>query len=118
MELDSNDPTVHHANGMVMVWLREYERAGVHFDRAVALNPADAQIRADRANWLRYAGRPEEALASIDDALKRTPVSTTLVLDNSRRNFVGTEEIWRSRSGLGQHAKKGSPRLAHTGGRP
>ncbi|RWQ73250.1 MAG: adenylate/guanylate cyclase domain-containing protein [Mesorhizobium sp.] len=73
MELDSNDPTVHHANGMVMVWLREYERAGVHFDRAVALNPADAQIRADRANWLRYAGRPEEALASIDDALKRTP---------------------------------------------
>ena len=73
MELDSNDPTVHHANGMVMVWLREYERAGIHFDRAVTLNPADAQIRADRANWLRYAGRPEEALASIDDALQRTP---------------------------------------------
>ena len=73
MELDSNDPTVHHANGMVMVWLREYERAGIHFDRAIALNPANAQIRADRANWLRYAGRPEEALASIDDALKRTP---------------------------------------------
>ena len=56
-----------------MVWLREYERAGIHFDRAVTLNPVDAQIRADRANWLRYAGRPEEALASIDDALQRSP---------------------------------------------
>ena len=73
MELDSNDPTVHHANGMVMVWLRQHERAGIHFDRAVALNPADTQIRADRANWLRYSGHPEEALASIDDALRRTP---------------------------------------------
>ena len=73
LELDSNDPTVHHANGMVMLWLRQHERAGIHFDRAVALNPADAQIRADRANWLRYAGRPEEALAAIDDALRRSP---------------------------------------------
>ena len=49
---------------------------------------------------------------------EENPVSTTLVLGNSRQNFVGTEEIWRSRSGLGQHAKKGSRRLAHTGGRP
>ena len=73
LELDGNDPTVHHANGMVLVWLRQYERAGVHFERAIALNPADAQIRADRANWLRYSGRLEEALAAIDDALHRSP---------------------------------------------
>lgn len=72
LELDINDPTVHHANGMVMVWLRQHERAGIHFNRAVALNPVDAQIRADRANWLRYAGRPKEALAAIDDALQRS----------------------------------------------
>ena len=73
MVLDGNDPTVHHANGMIRVWLRQHEQAGIHFDRAVALNAVDAQIRADRANWLRYAGRPEEALASIDDALQRSP---------------------------------------------
>jgi TolB-like protein len=73
LELDSNDSTVHHANGMVMLWLRRHERAGMHFDRAVALNPVDAQIRADRANWLRYAGRQEEALAAIGDVLRRSP---------------------------------------------
>jgi adenylate cyclase len=53
-----------------MVWLHQHERAGIHFDRALALDP---RIRADRANWLRYSGRPEEALASIDDALRRSP---------------------------------------------
>ncbi len=73
LELDSNDPTVHQAQGMVMVWLHQHERAGIHFDRAVALNPVDARIRADRANWVRYSGRPDEALALIDDVLRRTP---------------------------------------------
>jgi TolB-like protein len=73
LALDSSDSTVHHANAMVMVWLRQYERASMHFDRAIALNPANIEIRADRANLLRYTNRPEEALAVIDDALKRTP---------------------------------------------
>ncbi|THK35579.1 adenylate/guanylate cyclase domain-containing protein [Ensifer sp. MPMI2T] len=73
LELDSNDPTVHQAKGMVTVWLRQHERAGIHFDRALTLNPVDTRIRADRANWLRYSGHLEEALASIDDALRRTP---------------------------------------------
>ena len=50
LALDSNDPTIHHANAMVMLWLRQYERARMHFDRAIALNPADVEIRADRAN--------------------------------------------------------------------
>jgi adenylate cyclase len=66
LSLDSNDSRVHHANAMVMTWLRDYERAGNHYDRAMALNPADIQIRADRANWLRYCGRLNEALAEID----------------------------------------------------
>jgi len=73
LELDSNDPTTHHAVGMVMCWLRQFEPAGIHFHRAITLNPVDAQIRADRANWLRFSGQPEEALAAIDDALQRSP---------------------------------------------
>jgi TolB-like protein len=72
LELDSNDATVHQANGMVQLWLRQHERASRHFDRAIALNPVDVQIRADRANALRYSGHPQEALASIDEALERS----------------------------------------------
>jgi adenylate cyclase len=73
LELDNNNPSVHHANGMVMMWLRQPERSGLHFDRAVSLNPMDTQIRADRANLLRYRGQCEDALAAIDEELHRSP---------------------------------------------
>ena len=73
LSLDSDDATVHQVNALVMLWMRQYERARIHFDRAIALNPADAQIYADRANLLRYTGRPEEALAAIDEALNMSP---------------------------------------------
>ena len=75
LALDANDATVHWASGMTLLYLREHERSGVHFDRAVALNPADLQIRADRAAWLRFCGRLGEALAAIDEALKSGPLS-------------------------------------------
>src|SRR5262249_49717052 len=67
LELDSNDPSVHYANAMVMLWLRQLERSAVHFDRAISLNPMDSQIRGDRANLVRYRGQPEDALAVIDE---------------------------------------------------
>ena len=53
LALDSNDPTVQQANGMVLLWQREHERAGVHFDRAIALNPVE----------LADPGRPGELVA-------------------------------------------------------
>jgi TolB-like protein len=70
---DSGDPTVHHASAVVLLWSRQYDRAGMHFDRAISLNPVDTQIRADRAGWLRYTGRREEALSAIDEAIRRSP---------------------------------------------
>ena len=73
LELDSNDPSVHHANAMVMLWCRRPERAALHFDRAISLNPMDTQVRADRSNLLRYTGRLEDALALIDEELRRSP---------------------------------------------
>src|SRR5262249_32395736 len=47
LALDANDSTAHWANAMVLMYRREHEQAGVHFERAIALNPADLQIRAD-----------------------------------------------------------------------
>jgi tetratricopeptide (TPR) repeat protein len=44
----------------------------MHFNRAVDLNPVDAEIRADRAAAMQYAGQPENALSAIDDALQRS----------------------------------------------
>jgi adenylate cyclase len=73
LDLDGNDATAHWANAMVLLWSRQHERAGLHFDRAIALNPADLQMRADRANWLRYRGSPDQALVAINDTLKQGP---------------------------------------------
>jgi adenylate cyclase len=74
LSLDSNDASVHHANGMVLTWLKDYDSAGNHFNRAMALNPAEIQVRADRANLLRFSGRLTEALSQIDDVIGRNAI--------------------------------------------
>ena len=73
--LAPNEPTAHWAAAMAATYGKRLADAGRHFDRAIALNPADVQIRADRAQWLKYMGRYEEALAAIDEALKQGPFS-------------------------------------------
>jgi Tfp pilus assembly protein PilF len=47
--------------------------AGLHYDRALSLNPNDVNIVGDRANWLMYAGRLDEALLSLNAAMQRDP---------------------------------------------
>jgi adenylate cyclase len=74
LALDANDPTAHWAAAMAAMFDLRSVDAGRHFDRAIALNPVDTQIRADRAQWLRYCGRLEEALAAIDEALQQGPL--------------------------------------------
>jgi adenylate cyclase len=73
--LAPNESTAHWAAAMAATYGKRLADAGRHFDRAIALNPADVQIRADRAQWLQYMGRYEEALAAIDEALKQGPFS-------------------------------------------
>jgi adenylate cyclase len=46
-------------------------------DRAVRLNPNDVTAQATRANWLIRTGRPEEALQTLEAAMRRDPFSPT-----------------------------------------
>lgn len=73
LALDDADAWSHHAMGYVLLWRGQLDLAGTHFDRAISLNPNDVNIACDRANWLLYADRPEEALQSLDSALQRDP---------------------------------------------
>jgi len=77
LELDDSDAWSHQAMGYVRLWGRQLDLAGVHFDRAISLNPNDVSIAADRANWLMFAGRLEEALGSLDSAMRRDPYPPT-----------------------------------------
>jgi len=73
LELDDADAWSHQAMGYALLWRGQLDLAGAHFDRAIGLNPNDVNIACDRANFLLYADRLDEALRSLDAALQRDP---------------------------------------------
>ena len=79
LELDDTDAWSHQAMGYACLRRRQLQLAGLHYDRAFSLNPNDVNIAADRANWLMYAGRLDEALQCLDVAMQRDPYPPTWV---------------------------------------
>jgi TolB-like protein len=77
VELDPLDSGSHRAFGLVCSQMRQYDLAGIHFDRAVALNPNDVYASTLRGLWLAFVGRGEEALRSLDADLRRDPLPPT-----------------------------------------
>jgi TolB-like protein/class 3 adenylate cyclase len=71
LSLDNSDASAHHAMAMVCLYERQLDRAGKHFNRATSLNPHDVSIAGDRAQWLRFSGKFEEALSVVDAAINR-----------------------------------------------
>jgi tetratricopeptide (TPR) repeat protein len=57
--------------GMVCLYDRQLDRAGKHFNRAASLNPHDVSISGDRAQWLRFAGKFEDAFNVVCAAIDR-----------------------------------------------
>ena len=73
IEADRNDYWSHGALGGAELYLGHHERALSALERAVALGPSSADMRAVRALVLNYMGRPEEGLADIELALRLNP---------------------------------------------
>jgi TolB-like protein len=73
LSLDPSDAASHQAMGFVALHSNELTLAGIHFERALSLNPNDVNITADYANWLCYQGRFSDALQYLDVALQRDP---------------------------------------------
>jgi class 3 adenylate cyclase len=71
LELDDADFLSHWANALVCLWQIDYGRSKTHFDRSIQLNPSKRQVKADLANWYRFTNRLDDALATIEDVLKR-----------------------------------------------
>ncbi|OCP17936.1 MULTISPECIES: tetratricopeptide repeat protein [unclassified Ensifer] len=51
----------------------QYDRALLEIDRALALNPSDAESHAQRGGALLWAGRPEEAVAALETGFALDP---------------------------------------------
>jgi TolB-like protein len=73
LSLDDEDPYCQNIAGAVHIWLGRFELAEIHLDRAVALNPNNADFIMSRAALLVRIGRTAEALAALDIGALRDP---------------------------------------------
>jgi TolB-like protein len=73
ISLDESDAWSHAVVGLVYTIEGQHELAGLHFDRAIILNPMDVRITSVYALWLAYTGRGDQAVRSLDADLRRDP---------------------------------------------
>jgi class 3 adenylate cyclase/TolB-like protein len=73
LELDPADSGAHAAFGVTQIWQRDHDRAMDHLNRAVELNPNDADVIAARALGLIFRGKPLSAFAALESALEANP---------------------------------------------
>ena len=74
--LDENDIEVSWKFGQVLLAMRRFDDAYLHFARALALNPNDTEARCQWAVYLDCMGHHEEALEHYDMAQRRNPIDT------------------------------------------
>ncbi|RWP95736.1 adenylate/guanylate cyclase domain-containing protein [Mesorhizobium sp.] len=75
--LDPHDSCSHWTLAFVYLTMKRLDLAGIHFDRATALNPNDVDASINRGLWFVFMGRGEEALRSLDADLRRDPFPPT-----------------------------------------
>ncbi len=83
LELDGTLPEAHCTLGHVLVWKKQHESAIAELERCVTLDPNHADGYAYYAFAMNWSGRPKEATAPIEKAMRldpRWPVFCTFVL--------------------------------------
>lgn len=73
VSLDSHDPLAFAALSSSQSQLSQHEAAILAADQAIALSPSMAFAHFRRGHALWHAGRPQEAILSIDEALRLSP---------------------------------------------
>ena len=73
LALDDSLPMAHALLGIVYAQKQQYDQAIAEGERAIALDPNNADSYAWQAEVLNFAGRPEEALRSVEQAMRLNP---------------------------------------------
>jgi adenylate cyclase len=73
LALNDSLPTAHSLLSIVYAQKQQYDQAIAEGERAVALDPNDAESYAVQAEVLNFAGRPEEALRRVGQAMRLNP---------------------------------------------
>ena len=72
--LAPEEPRCHRVLAQALIYARQFEAAEHHLQRALDLNPYDADTIAQMGFLLSMRGRPLEALAAIDSAIRINPI--------------------------------------------
>lgn len=76
LELDNSLPEVHYSIALWNTWGKwDWEKAGIAYKKALALNPNQAFTRAYYSHYLYIIGEPDLALQQIEKALELDPVT-------------------------------------------
>jgi TolB-like protein/Tfp pilus assembly protein PilF len=75
LKLDSEEPWACYAVAMALTNMRRQSEAGHYIERAIDLNPSNAEFLAYHAMWMCYVGQSDGAIPEIDEALRRDPYS-------------------------------------------
>jgi adenylate cyclase len=75
LTLDDSLPDAHSLLSLVYAWKHQYDQALAKGERAIALDPNNADSYASQADTLNFAGRSEEALRMVGQAMRLNPRS-------------------------------------------
>ncbi len=87
LALDDNLPTAHSRLSQLYSLQQQYDQAIAEGERAIALDPNDADSHYIQAVVLNYAGRPEEALGPLAQAMRLNPHYPPLYLHELGKNY-------------------------------
>jgi len=73
LELDPNDPEANRIMGSIKMGSNEFDASRHYHEKAMALSPSDAYIKARSAAFYSFAGEPERALVLLDEAEELDP---------------------------------------------
>ena len=73
LSLDESDVTAHIVLGRIHVFHQQYQQAKAEMERAIAINPSDAQGLAGRGNILMWLGDTDAAIEALELARRIDP---------------------------------------------
>jgi adenylate cyclase len=95
VELDPTDPAPHVLLAMVHQWRREFDKANAAADEALALRSNDAITLSNLGAMLVWAGRSEEALEVLQQAVRLDPFHPPNYLERLAAAYAGTGQYER-----------------------